>query len=106
MQKRWQKAKTGVGVARPTKMRAVSLRFAKTSTQVLVFANLRVGRWLGLPKWKHQGPGGWECKNEDSKARICGNEHLGACFHKSESWAMAGPAKMGTLGVGGWDCKN
>jgi len=57
MQKRWQKAKTGVGVARPTKMRMVRLRFAKTSIQP-----------------------------------------PGAYFHKSESWAMARPAKMGTSG--------
>jgi len=56
----------GVDVARPTKMRVV-----------------RVGRWLGLPKWEHQDTGGWECKNEDSKA---------------QSWRMDGPAEMGMSG--------
>jgi len=39
-----------VQVAGTAKMRTVRLRFAKTSTWVLDFANPRVGGWLGLPK--------------------------------------------------------
>jgi len=50
--KKMAEAKTGVGVARPTKIRVVRLGFAKT----------RVGRWLGLPKWECQSVGGWACK--------------------------------------------
>jgi len=69
MQKRWQKEKTGVGVARPTKMRVVrlnlanarvegvglqgamagTLRFAKPSTWVLNLANARVEVVFGSP---------------------------------------------------------
>jgi len=84
-----------VQVAGNTKMRTVRLGFVETSTWVLVFANPRVGEWVDLPKWEHRGVGGWEYKNEDSKAWICRNEHLGARFRKSESWRMGGPAKMG-----------
>jgi len=33
-----------------------------------------------------KGTDGWACKNKGCKARIFQNEHLGACFHKSEGW--------------------
>jgi len=94
-----------VQVAGNAKTGTVRLRFGKTSIQVLVFTNLRVGEWMDLPKWECQGAGGWESKNEGSKAQIYQNKHLGAYFHKSEGWEMgracqnetvkvAGPAKM------------
>jgi len=35
---------------------------------VLVFADLRVGEWVGLPKQECWGAGGLDCENEDSKA--------------------------------------
>jgi len=76
---------------------------AKTRTVRLGF-----GEWAGLPKQEHRGAGGWDCKNRDSKVRICENEHLGAHFHKSESWVMGGPAETGTsecgwLGLQKWE---
>jgi len=77
-----------VQVARPAKTGTVRLRFAKTSIRVLVVANPRVGEWVSLPKWEHQGVGGWNCKNRNSKAHS----------HKSESWVMARPAKTGMSG--------
>ncbi len=46
-----------VGVARPVKMRTVRLGFTKMGTQVLAFANPRVGGWLGLQKREQRGLG-------------------------------------------------
>ncbi len=49
----------------------------------------------GYPQKENiEGAGGWDCKNEDSEAQICQNEHLVARFCKSKSWGVAGPAKM------------
>jgi len=118
MQKRWQKAKMGVGVARSTKMRVlrlrfpgcsfwqiwelgnswacqnknirmqvagnaktktVRLRFAKTSTWVLILANPRVGWWSGLPKWEHQGTTNDKClsdKNLQSLFKLYCLKHI------------------------------
>ena len=94
-------------VAGNAKTRTVRLGFAETSTRVLIFTNLRVGEWVDLPKWERRGAGGWECKNEGSKTRICQNEHPGAHFRKSEGWGMGKACQNETVkGAGGWACKN
>ena len=84
--------------------RTVRLGFAKTSTQVLAFANSRVGGGWAYKNENGEGWGGQACKNNNSEARVCQNEHPNARFHKSDSWRVAGPTK--TRVERGWPDKD